>query len=1547
MTEQELDQLADDFLHNLLPPAEARDFTRRAAESPEYAAAVARARQRHDLLRTLPPAEPSTGLVEDTMNVVARHEAFWKAVRIRYIIGSIGGLVAAAVLLIFVGTYYAGLQAPGRDLSLLAQTQLFSDSRAALRVRLFDEVAQSPLVGEPVSFELIAPDGTVEPLGSAETDEHGNAAPSVILPDWPEGQYHLRVRGGGEELVEPIQLTRPLRVMLSTDKPIYQPGQTILMRSLALRVADMRPPVGEEAIFRLIDPVGNVLFRKARKTSEYGLASTQCPLDAEITEGAYVLSCTVGTTESKLTVEVKRYVLPKFNVEVVPHRPYYAPGETARVRVKAAYTFGKPVARAKVTVLMLTDAEREEGKQTVTADADGNAEVTFTVPKDIAQTGDARVWFAAAVTDTAGQKQTRATSRVVSAAPARLDVVPEAGELVPGVSNTIHILLRRPDGSPLPKVNIEAHIEDGAVVIKELTTDTTGAASFEAVPRDRSLAIAFRVHIAPGLAWEPRHTLWAGQGQGDFLLRPDRARYRAGDTLKLLLLGAGPRPVFVDVLRAGQTVLSQTVEMKNGRGELALDLPADLAGTLQLVAYRLAADGTSRRQERLIYVAPAAGLKVSAQLDQLEYRPGQTAMLRLSLRDNKGKPAPGAVSLVAVDEAVFAVQAQRPGMEQLFFTLDRELLQPVYSIYPWSPNEAPATGRERAAFAAASRNQGAQPQPRAARTYPRRKAAMLELRGLRLDQVRTGWSALAVLTVLLALGSLWLYLSVRAILQLAALIGVLVLGGFICLSSLSNLAPEAAGDRSMAKQGTKKDGPDWARFPAGRDGEKKDGEKKDGRDPEKKDEGPKDVRVVPGKTERPAPRVRKYFPETMFWAPQVISDEKGNFKPITIKLADSITTWRLSASGVTADGKLGSVVKPLKVFQPFFVELDLPTHLTRNDEVSVPVVVYSYLDKPQKVTLKIEASGGLELRGKAEAVLELGPNEVKSVRFPVVAAKVGEPKFKVTATAGDVADAIERGIRVEPDGRRVETVFNGDLAKPARHSLFVPKDAIEGSAYAEVKLYPSRFSQLVEGLEGIFQMPYGCFEQASSTTYPNVLALQYLKQSGMLAPKARAQAEHYIQLGYQRLVGFEVDGGGFDWYGKAPANIGLTAYGLMEFRDMAKVHPVDPELIARTRHWLRSKRAADGSWAGDRHSTSGGKLGTTAYVGWAVFTESQDVSDASKTREFLLNHRPASIKSPYVLALVCLALKATGASLEEASPYLDALANSPKDEGGAKISWRLPKDGRTAFYGAGPSGDVEATGTAALALLAWKRNPELVRKALAWLASNKDAHGTWGSTQATVMALKAIVAGSSAPAEEKRREFVVSVNGTEQTVSIAAADAEVMARVPLRNLKPGANAVVVRDKTKTAASYQVVFRYYVPNRPPVPPTAPLLLAVNYSRNKLEQGGEVKATAKVTNNTDAELPMVMLELPVPPGFSADTSALDELVKKEAIGRYQAEPRRILVYLRRLAGRKSLEVEYTLKARLAVKAEAPPARAWEYYDPSKEVSTAPVRFESTAK
>jgi uncharacterized protein YfaS (alpha-2-macroglobulin family) len=1288
------------------------------------------------------------------------------------------------------------------------------------------------------------------------------------------------------------------------------------------------------------------------------------------------VACKVGDTESKLVVEVRRYVLPKFKIDVRPDRPYYAPGQLARVTVQADYFFGKPVSGGTVELKLRTPDTGDRVVETIKGKTDdrGKAELKVPLPPTLVGTekdsGDARVSFEVLLTDSAGQKQSTLTQRLVTSRPVRVQAIPEAGTLVRGVANVVYLLVSRVDGTPVSGAQVTVNGDD---VEAKTSTDARGAAQFTITPQQPSVSWTIVVRTKDDEVLARRHdTLNCGQPVDDFLVRPDRAVYRGGQSMTLTALGAGVEPVFVDFIKDGQTLLSETVALKDGKGAHTFDLPADLFGTIEVVAYRFGAAGLPVRKSRVVYISPPQGLKIKATLDRTEYRPGREAKLNLALTDDKGKPVPGAISLAGVDEAVFAVLAQRPGMEQVFYNLEEELLKPVYAIYPWMPGDEQARQRDQGLFASTAqdvradavegrgrRRARAQPEiTRAGRhtlavsSFPEKERSLHQLRERRLDAVRSGWVILILVALALGNAALWLYLPVRLVLTIYGISAVvLVVALLVCaLIFLGAVFPGA------------KDSRDWKDKAKGwKDGDKdKDKDKDKGFDPRHPaapgrggaDEEDGSAQAATAPDQARAPRVRNYFPETLLWKPELITDDQGRLAPLPIHLADSITTWRLSASAVSADGRLGATQLPLKVFQPFFVDLDLPVSLTRGDEVGVPVVVYNYLDRPQSVKLTLSRGNWFSLAGAAEQVLDLGPGEVRSTRFTLAVEKVGTHRLRVTALAGKVGDAIERDVDVVPDGRKVETVHSGSLDQPVTHPVEVPQGAIEGSVKAFVKLYPSSFSQVVEGLDNIFRMPYGCFEQTSSTTYPNILALQYLQQTKQNAPKVEAKARQYIHLGYQRLVGFEVPGGGFEWFGNGPADKTLTAYGLMEFEDMAKVHDVDANLVTRTRRWLLAQRRPDGSWESDRrglHDDPTGadpktaRLGATAYIAWAVFGSNQAAQEGRTTLDYLRTSTPQEIKNDHVLALVCHALLALGPSGKEAAEYVDELARRARREGDGKYAfWEPPAQGRTLFHGGGSSARIETTALAALALLRSGSQAAQARLALAWLITQKDGQGTWYSTQATVLSLKALLAGTGkALGGDSVRRIQVQLGAHSEEVVIPADQAEVMKLLDLsKHVKEGKTTLTLTEKTKTAAGYQVVLRYHVKEAKAQQNKEPLTIHIGYDRTDLAVDEVVRATATVTNQMPATAPMVMLDLPVPPGFAADTTTFAALVKDGTIARYQVRARGVLVYLRALPPGKPLVLAYRLRATMPVKATAGVARVYEYYDPRKE-GTSPAR------
>ena len=99
-----------------------------------------------------------------------------------------------------------------------------------------------------------------------------------------------------------------------------------------------------------------------------------------------------------------------------------------------------------------------------------------------------------------------------------------------------------------------------------------------------------------------------------------------------------------------------------------------------------------------------------------------------------------------------------------------------------------------------------------------------------------------------------------------------------------------------------------------------------------------------------APHVRSYFPEALYINPEIITDGNGDAS-ISIPIADSITTWRMAMLASTQHGALGTGTSSLKVFQDFFVDLDLPVTLTQGDRVSIPVAIYNYSGEPGEVSV--------------------------------------------------------------------------------------------------------------------------------------------------------------------------------------------------------------------------------------------------------------------------------------------------------------------------------------------------------------------------------------------------------------------------------------------------------------------------------------------------------------------------------------------------------------------------------------------------------------------
>ena len=238
---------------------------------------------------------------------------------------------------------------------VLGQQSYLAGGQAAVRVIVTDSNNETIAGGGSVRIEW--PDSEAEMERAvrrpAEPARHHRGA--VPLPGGRGG--HVTRCGtwwtrpsGRRSPPKQVRLEDKVSILLTTEKPLYQPGQTIHARALALDRADHQAAAGRKLTFEVEDSRGNKVFKKATQTDAFGIASAEFGLADEVNLGTYHLRALMDATNtSELALNVERYVLPKFKVAVEfagngnEAKHGYRPGDHVTGTVRANYFFGKPV----------------------------------------------------------------------------------------------------------------------------------------------------------------------------------------------------------------------------------------------------------------------------------------------------------------------------------------------------------------------------------------------------------------------------------------------------------------------------------------------------------------------------------------------------------------------------------------------------------------------------------------------------------------------------------------------------------------------------------------------------------------------------------------------------------------------------------------------------------------------------------------------------------------------------------------------------------------------------------------------------------------------------------------------------------------------------------------------------------------------------------------------------------------------------------------------------------------------------------------------------
>jgi alpha-2-macroglobulin len=537
--------------------------------------------------------------------------------------------------------------------------------------------------GQPIAGAKIAMVSRDRRLGEVETNADG-VAEMPRVQDKPD-DIRMVARRGADTAVNTVS-GYELGVMgeewmgyLYTDRPIYRPGHTVHFKGI-LRIAGSSGytvPAGKSVTVVVNDPDQKPVYQKTLTANANGSIRDDISLPAAAALGHYFIEARAGERSMSGHFEVEEYKKPEYEVRVVPAKTRVLQGESVQLAIDARYYFGEPVAGAKVKYAVYRerywfplwyDAEDEVGEAAPDEDGgdqldeqegqlDADGKLTVTIPTAVSERKyDYRYRVEARVTDAAGREITGKGGAIATHGSFLVNVSPQRYFYEPGSKASFTVEARNYENQPVTaRVRLELlkwdHRDPDRRDVKSTAEVTAGGTATLDIPQEGgSYRVRATARTPEGRDVEDYAYVWVAGGNRAFdidssrgvQIVPDKKTYRAGETVKLLVVTGQPdTPVYVSVegreLRMFQLLRSPSPTV-------SFEVPVTVQDEPGItVSASFVRKGSFHTGMKYVKVPPVEHqLNINLTTDKPQYLPGQAATYRIDVTTADGKPAPRA-----------------------------------------------------------------------------------------------------------------------------------------------------------------------------------------------------------------------------------------------------------------------------------------------------------------------------------------------------------------------------------------------------------------------------------------------------------------------------------------------------------------------------------------------------------------------------------------------------------------------------------------------------------------------------------------------------------------------------------------------------------------------------------------------------------------------------------------------------------------------------------------------------------------------------------------
>ena len=811
---------------------------------------------------------------------------------------------------------------------------------------------------------------------------------------------------------------------LYTDRPAYQPGETVALRGILREVRNTSYAVPENSEFKLgiTDSQGRLLSEQTVKVSRFGTFDSTFALPAATANGQYVIAAHqdrkgLEPLHFQGTFEVRAFKLEKIKLAMEFPRRVWFRGETIEATLQSAFYWGEPLAGRTLrctlpdgrTQLLTTDTE---GKAKLAFDSTGmrpGTALTFTALLDGENvTATETVTLARLGFDIAAKPSQPV---VIAGEPFDLALTTTGADGKP-TGETLKVTVLRVQESKTSPVLALLPWQDGyrskLAEVKEseaeIKTDPAAGRATLALKLDKGgnyrLRAAGTDRFGQAITHQCEVEVSDATDAIKLRLFAESATLKVGKDTAVRLHSRLEKGLAL-VTFEGETIIRHRIlELKKDYLEIPVQVGHDLFPNFRLAV--AAMDGRELRGATKDFTVERE-LKVTVKPLKDAFLPGEAGKVEITVTDQTGQPVEAELSLALVNEALFGVcpDSLTPILD--FFQQDAHR-HAEFKVGATCAFRYPGTTRpvSRDVVNEAGR-------------VMRRAVEQRQMEELRKEMAANQPRPAAPPGGGMGGGA-----RGRAAFSFRA--GADRDGGINGIIAGSLLGPVAAVELAAKKA----------------------------------ELGVLDSRGA--LAEEPAEAVSRHEVKGEGrWLPSVVTAADGKALA-TVTMPETTTAWRLTARGCTVATLVGQATAQTLTRKDFFVELKAPSFLREGDALRTVGRVHNLTDYAGPVTLKLrvlEAGDKTKVLAEREKTIDVKAKSGAEVAFDAITVPaVLEITTELTGTAGPQRDALALEIPVKPWGLPYVAQAGGTTEADTAAVVGLPANRPYSSLWMSVVLGP-------------------------------------------------------------------------------------------------------------------------------------------------------------------------------------------------------------------------------------------------------------------------------------------------------------------------------------------------------------------------------------------------------------------------------------------------------------------------------------------------------------